>query len=608
MKDVSLRLESLKLSSSKERIKLLVTSSATLRPQDEGFRQVRSDELIDSMESGKVCITRGPGCELDFGFAYKKLQPDGADQNALVEELGRFVLGAPWWAQLPVSPSLKLPAASGPNVRSEFSIKIHDTLPNLPSNGYQDSEISPVADLHVPKCVPEIKLVGIKFFFTFEAIQEQPPPILTGEVDTNDEMLFEDVCESHLNLFEDIMEIEAFDSSAPCHDTLFDASSPLKEMPWPDTSFAEDYHGAYTNDGMLLYQTDRNSFPLPTPEASMAFNSQHDTSMLDSTEHHSSDNLINGPPLKLATAKQLTDVALRTLLGGRQTKHTPNVKIRKPRPSRPLSSIMPLLWSPGFKNAMSERSAFLNTISATLSSLSKTSQLPSLKKKLTAIHENGPTQSAEIHPPRLNQTIQAHVFRMMQTTLYEPIASRRLRSSVIEESGEVEARSGPPNLDRENNGLPQVDLENGSDNLVDADENFENLFGEELLSDGEMDMLFDLEIMRNKERGREEGSCSMLFGSGWGDSSMLMGDEEMDEDEVRETGEEDIIFSTGEIERGNDGGENVLHEPEFWSSSIVEEELEEDAEMIMDAEPYTVHGYSSMYLNDPYVNNEVILI
>lgn len=95
MKDVSLRLESLKLSSSKERIKLLVTSSATLRPQDERFRQVRSDELIDSMESGKVCITRGPSCELDFGFAFKKLQPDGADQNALVEELGRFVLGAP---------------------------------------------------------------------------------------------------------------------------------------------------------------------------------------------------------------------------------------------------------------------------------------------------------------------------------------------------------------------------------------------------------------------------------------------------------------------------------------------------------------------------------
>lgn len=257
---------------------------------------------------------------------------------------------------------------------------------------------------------------------------------------------------------------------------------------------------------------------------------------------------------------------------------------------------------------MFERSAFLNTISTTLSSLSKTSQLPSLKEKLTAIHENGSTQSAETSPPRLNQTIQAHMFRMMQTDLYQPIASRRLRPSVIEESGEVEARSGPPNLDRENSGSSQVDLGNGSDDVVDVDEEFEDLLGEELLSDGEMDMLFDLEIMRNKRREREEGSCSMLFGSGWGDSSMLMGGEEMDEDEVRETGEEDIIFSTGEIERGDDGGENILHEPEFWSSRVVEEEPEEDAEMIMGAEPDTVHGYRSMYLNDPYINNEVILI
>lgn len=95
MPDVSLRLESLKLSCSEERIKLLVTSSATLRPQDEGFRRVRSDELLNLMESGKVCITRGPSCDLDFGFAFKKLHPDRADQNSLVDELGRFVLEAP---------------------------------------------------------------------------------------------------------------------------------------------------------------------------------------------------------------------------------------------------------------------------------------------------------------------------------------------------------------------------------------------------------------------------------------------------------------------------------------------------------------------------------
>lgn len=255
---------------------------------------------------------------------------------------------------------------------------------------------------------------------------------------------------------------------------------------------------------------------------------------------------------------------------------------------------------------MSERCAFLNTISTTLSSLSKTSQLPSLQKKLTTIHENGPTRSAETHPPRLNQTVQAHVFRMMQTALYEPIASRRLRPGVIEESGEEEARSGPSSRDCENSGPSRVDTENGPDDVVDMDEGFEDLFGEELLSDGEMDMLFDLEIQRNRERGGSRETCSMLFGSGGGDSSMLMGGEDVHEDATREAGEEDNTFSTGEVKR-DDGDEHILDERDFWSSNIVEG-LEEDAEMIMDTERDTVHGYSSMYLDDPYVNNEAILI
>lgn len=192
----------------------------------------------------------------------------------------------------------------------------------------------------------------------------------------------------------------------------------------------------------------------------------------------------------------------------------------------------------------------------------------------------------------------------MQAALYEPIASRRLRPSVIEESGEEGARSGPPSQDCVDNGPLHVDLGNGPDEVVDVDEGFDDLFGEELLSDGEIDMLFDLEIQRNR---REGGSCSMLFGSGGGDCSMLTGEEEVHGDATREAGEEDSIFSTGEIER-DDGDDHILHECEFWSSSMMEEELEEDAEMILDAEPDTAHGYSSMYLDDRYINNEAILI
>lgn len=230
----------------------------------------------------------------------------------------------------------------------EFSIKIHDTLPYLYSNGCLDTEISPAADLHVPKYVPDIRLVGIKFFFTFEPVHDRPLPILTKEAATED-MLFEDVCESDTDPFENIMDLDAFDSSTPRH-TSIDVSSLLEETPWADSSLVEDQHSAYAYDNMLLYQTDHNSVPLLTPEASMTFNSQQDTSMLESTDPHSLSNLISEPSLSLTTAKQFTDVALRTLLGGRQTKFTPNIKIRKPRPTRPLSSIMPLIWSPGFKN------------------------------------------------------------------------------------------------------------------------------------------------------------------------------------------------------------------------------------------------------------------
>ncbi|KFX97910.1 hypothetical protein V490_02560 [Pseudogymnoascus sp. VKM F-3557] len=605
MTDTSLRLKSLELSCAKERIRLLAVPSVTFQPQEERFLRMPADGLLDLMENRRVCITRGASCKLDFEFAFKKVQPDGITEEALIEELGRFVLEAPWWEQLPVSPSLKSPTPTFPGVEANFSLEIHDTLPNLHSNGSPGANVSPAADLHVPECVPDIRLVGIKFHFTFEPIQNRPPPVLTRKIATNDYMLFEGVHDSDLDPFEDIMELEALDSSTPRHKGLIGASSTLEGMPWEHDSFVEDQPYADAQD-MLLYQTDHNSVPLPTPAASVAFSSQQEVSMLDSMETHTPNDITAEPSLKLATAKQFTDVALRTLLGGRQTKSTPNIKIGTPRPTRPLSSIMPLLWSPDFKNTISERCTFLNTISSTLTSLSKTGQLPSLHNKLTKIHENDPNRSAEGNPRRLNHSIQAHVFRMMQTALYEPIASRRLRPSVVDESGGEEARSGPPSRDYENSGPPQVGIRTGSDGVVDGDEGFDDMFGEELLSDGEMDMLFDLEIMRQKERGAGEESCSMLFGSDGRSSSMLMRGEERHEDATGEAGEKDIVFSTDEIEQ-DDGDEHILDESLFLSSGITDG-VEEDVEMIMDTKPDMVDGCSSMYLDDPYVNNEAILI
>jgi hypothetical protein len=252
---------------------------------------------------------------------------------------------------------------------------------------------------------------------------------------------------------------------------------------------------------------------------------------------------------------------------------------------------------------MSERCAFLSTISTTLAAISKTSQLPSLQKKLMMIQENSTTQNTETQSPRLNQTIQAHLFRMMHTSLHEPISGRRLQPSMVEQSGEYTVSTEPPSQAYGDGERPHVSI---SETTGNEEENFEDMLGEELLSDDEIDMLFDLEILRNQEKGCPGGSCSMLMESEGGNCSMLLENEKSHEGAAGEIGEEDRIFSTRGIKRG-DQDEHTLEERDVWSSSIMEEALE-DTEMIMDTSQHVDHGYGSLYLDGLYVNNDAILI
>jgi hypothetical protein len=53
-------------------------------------------------------------------------------------------------------------------------------------------------------------------------------------------------------------------------------------------------------------------------------------------------------PLDSSSTQNVTDLALRRLIGGRQTKVQPGVKTMKPEPAYTLSRIAPALWSPGF--------------------------------------------------------------------------------------------------------------------------------------------------------------------------------------------------------------------------------------------------------------------
>lgn len=95
MTDISLKLESLKLSSPKERIRLVVTPSARFACEHGNIRCLTSAQLLDSLEAGKVCVTRGSGSKIDVNIVLKKLYLHRTSEKALAEELGRSVHQAP---------------------------------------------------------------------------------------------------------------------------------------------------------------------------------------------------------------------------------------------------------------------------------------------------------------------------------------------------------------------------------------------------------------------------------------------------------------------------------------------------------------------------------
>lgn len=228
-----------------------------------------------------------------------------------------------------------MPVPGCSDVGSDFTIQIHDTLPCLNSDGISDAEVFPATDLHVPEHVPVFKLMAVKFVFTFEPMQDRPLPVLRRQVNANVDIPFERICESDEDPFEDIMDLDATDFPIHRHNAYIESSTD---------------NGVDVHDDMLFCQIDHGSTPLPTPEASNCPGSEQETTVLDSAELYTSNIAETEPSLNLGTAKILTDFAIRTILGGRQTKSTRGIKIRKPHPTRPLSTIMPILWSPSFKN------------------------------------------------------------------------------------------------------------------------------------------------------------------------------------------------------------------------------------------------------------------
>lgn len=513
-------------------------------------------------------------------------------------------------------------------MRQGFHINISDTLPDLFSNGLPGVTISPAADLHVPDSVSTIKLLSLSIILTFSCIQDRAPPSPGKQYVPTGEMLLEDYYDGPHDAFEDIMDVNESDFQLSQPKTPFEAGCLVDSRPWSESLFVEDGDIADIDDDLLLYHPGHTDAPSLTSQESISSGSQQSTKSYGLTGPSTFPNLGMKPSLKVPTARQLTDVAIRTLLGGRQTKFVPSIRIGAPRPAYPLSSIMPLLWSPGFQNVrrcafsyylltlriislklmvlwqvMSQRCQFLSTISNAMASLTKTGQSPSLHRKLALIQEMVPARNTPARPLSLSQTMQAQLFRMMHISLYEPITARRLRPAKFEDDSQTIVKE---NIDEgaivegivdeemiidapsQTHEIREETDERISEPKDFADAEFEDIFDEELLSDDEIDMLFDLEILRNQTRENTRGSCSMLLQSedGCGDAT-------------GRNGEDDSVLLLGDA-RHEEENKDILEGYDSWDRVITDGGVE-DVVMMMDSR-------HPEHQDNIYIRNESMLI
>jgi hypothetical protein len=160
-------------------------------------------------------------------------------------------------------------------------------------------------------------------------------------------MLLEDFPDDSKRAFEEIINFNQFCFPLSQPEIRFSSNYSQEPEPSLESLFFEGEDAV--DDVPLLYRTYHDSTPSLTSQASTPFQSQENIQPYQPPQTLPLSDCHQGHRLDIVVARRLTDVALRTLIGGRQTKHVPSIRIGKPRPTYPLSTIMPLLWSPGFQ-------------------------------------------------------------------------------------------------------------------------------------------------------------------------------------------------------------------------------------------------------------------
>ncbi|KAH7305079.1 hypothetical protein BKA65DRAFT_203760 [Rhexocercosporidium sp. MPI-PUGE-AT-0058] len=155
------------------------------------------------------------------------------------------------------------------------------------------------------------------------------------------------------------------------------------------------------------------------------------------------DTSLTGPhfewsssPMGSSAPSRLAEVAFGALMGASISRQDLGVRDvdMKDHPQLSISTLVPSMFSPGFKNSMADNCRLLPTVTHALSiSLPRTVQTPSLRRKLVQLSNMNVSQFQNSQDlgqvgttERLSSVVQLRIWEMMQRKLFDKSAERRL--------------------------------------------------------------------------------------------------------------------------------------------------------------------------------------
>jgi len=193
-----------------------------------------------------------------------------------------------------------------------------------------------------------------------------------------------------------------------------------------------------SDDDMLLSQSPNETTPPLSQSSTISTATSTDSTIFltDSNSLVETGCSWDSPVPTNMTTISFADFAFRTLMGanlGRQLR-IPGLQLRS-RPHVTMSSFVPSMFTPGFKNTIASHSRFLPTISHALcASMPRNLQTPSLRRKLLQISNlklpHSSDSDDQLGKPgtaqRLAAVVQTRLWGMMQRKLFEKAAGKRL--------------------------------------------------------------------------------------------------------------------------------------------------------------------------------------